>query len=198
MLLTCPHCGDSNQLRADRLPPSGARGSCGRCGQVAVFNGSALVPESSDGATPANPLRAETPPDDDTPVHPLDAVAAAEESAAAGDEWHLNTAAGQRGPITLNEVKQAIRSDELSEQDHVYGPGQTDWIGAGEREELKRYFAIKAKAQTQAAAGAATTAAASTELNVNDPFAWCSRHPAVESRVDLPRLQALLVRELPR
>ncbi len=194
MLLTCPHCGDSNELANDSLPPAGARGACRRCGQTAVFDGQGLAPEGGfEDATPSNPLATGGGADDATPPHPLDAVAAAEEASAAGDAWHLNTAAGEQGPLTLAALKQLIRKDELTEHDHVFGPGQSEWMEAGHREELKRYFAIKAQARARAdgaasavgvataAAVVATTAAASVELNASDPFAWCTRHPAVEA-----------------
>jgi hypothetical protein len=139
-------------------------------------------------AAPANPLLPAGDADDATPANPLDAVAAEGAAAAPAGEWHVNTAAGQQGPLALADVKLLIRSGELTELDHVFGPGQDDWIGAGTRDERKRYFAIKAKAQLKAAtaaggvgAGAAMTSAESAELNVDDPFAWCARHQQTEA-----------------
>lgn len=186
MLLTCPHCRDASEIPDDRLPPAGARGACRACGRTVVFAGDRLAPEGGeDDATPPNPLAPETGSDDATPPNPLQAEAGAAGATGAGaaqagdDAWHVNTPAGQQGPLTLADLKTMIRSGDLTDVDHVYGPGQTDWMLAGDRDELRRYFAIKAR--TAAAATAAAGATASGAPKEIDLFAQCTRHPQAEA-----------------
>ncbi|MEM7247996.1 MAG: hypothetical protein AAF533_21870 [Acidobacteriota bacterium] len=74
----------------------------------------------------------------------------------------------------------------LWETDQVHAPEVgADWEPAGQRSELKRYFALagqrKASVAAGAGAGATAAAAASSAPSTNDPFAICQNHPRLEA-----------------
>jgi len=63
-------------------------------------------------------------------------------------EWYYSNGDEQKGPVTLDELKEMVESRSLASSDRVWCEGQGDWMAADQCDDLKELFKTVAPAST--------------------------------------------------